>query len=237
MLTVLDPLNDAQPFPPAEQALEEPDGLLAVGGNLAPRRLLQAYRNGIFPWYNEGEPILWWSPNPRLTLLPDRLKVSRSLRKTLRRQEFQISFDRAFDAVIEGCAAPRQKAADTWITQEMKSAYIAMHQQGIAHSVESWYDNELVGGLYGIAIGQVFFGESMFSRRSNASKAAFAVFVQALKEWNYALIDCQIHTDHLAAFGAEEMARSDFLTLLDRYCECPASLNAWGSEPIQCITS
>lgn len=236
MLTVLDPLDDTQPFPPAERALEEPDGLLAVGGSLAPRRLLHAYRNGIFPWYNEGEPILWWSPNPRLTLLPDRLRVSRSLRKVLRRQEFQISFDRAFDAVIEGCAAPRPKAAGTWISQEMKSAYITMHSQGIAHSVESWYDKELVGGLYGIAIGQVFFGESMFSRRSNASKAAFAVFIQALKEWNYALIDCQIYTDHLAAFGAEEMPRSDFLSLLDRYCERAVSPHAWKSEPIRCST-
>lgn len=237
MLTLLDPLDDTQPFPPAEQALEEPDGLLAVGGSLAPRRLLHAYRNGIFPWYNEGEPILWWSPNPRLTLLPDRLRVSRSLRKILRRQEFQISFDRAFEAVIEGCAAPRPKAADTWITPEMKSAYIAMHQMGIAHSVESWYDNELVGGLYGIAIGQVFFGESMFSRRSNASKTAFAVFVPALIEWNYALVDCQIYTGHLAGFGAEEMPRSDFLTLLNRYCERPASPQAWKSQPIQCVTA
>ncbi len=236
MLTVLDPLDDTQPFPSAERALEEPDGLLAVGGSLAPRRLLHAYRNGIFPWYNEGEPILWWSPNPRLTLRPDRLRVSRSLRKILRREEFQISFDRAFDAVIEGCAAPRPKAAGTWITQEMKSAYIAMHSQGIAHSVEAWCDNKLVGGLYGIAIGQVFFGESMFCRRSNASKAAFAVFVQTLQEWNYALIDCQIYTDHLAAFGAEEMLRSDFLTLLDRYCERPASAQAWMPEPIQGMT-
>jgi leucyl/phenylalanyl-tRNA---protein transferase len=236
MLTVLDPLDDTQPFPPAEQALEEPDGLLAVGGSLAPHRLLNAYRNGIFPWYNEGEPILWWSPNPRLTLLPERLRVSRSLRKILRRQGFQISFDRAFEAVIEGCAAPRPNAAGTWISPEMQNAYITMHQQGIAHSVESWYDNKLVGGLYGIAIGRVFFGESMFSRRSNASKAAFAVFVQALKEWNYALIDCQIHTDHLAAFGAEEMPRSDFLSLLDRYCERPVSPQAWENAPIRFAT-
>jgi len=237
MLTVLDPFDDTQPFPPAEQALEEPDGLLAAGGSLTPRRLLNAYRNGIFPWYNEGEPILWWSPNPRLTLLPDRLRVSRSLRKVLRRQEFQISFDRAFQAVIAGCAAPRPRAAGTWITPEMESAYITMHRLGIAHSVESWHDDELVGGLYGIAIGRVFFGESMFSRRSNASKAAFAVFVQVLKEWNYALIDCQIHTGHLAGFGAEEMPRSDFLTLLDRYCECPASPQAWGTEPTRRVTA
>jgi len=237
MLTVLDPLDDAQPFPPAEQALEEPNGLLAVGGSLAPRRLVNAYRHGIFPWYNEGEPILWWSPDPRLTLLPNRLRISRSLRKVLRRQEFQISFDRAFAAVIEGCAAPRPQAAGTWITEEMRDAYIAMHRQGFAHSVESWYDNKLVGGLYGIAIGQVFFGESMFSRRSNASKAAFAVFVQALKAWGYALIDCQIHTDHLATFGAEEMPRSDFLGLLERCCERPPAPHAWGSEPFRCNSS
>lgn len=237
MLAVLDPLDDTQPFPTVEHALEDPNGLLAVGGSLAPRRLLNAYRNGIFPWYNEGEPILWWSPHPRLILLPDRLKVSKSLGKILRRQEFQISFDRAFDAVIEGCAAPRPSATGSWITQEMKSAYITMHQRGIAHSVESWYDNQLVGGLYGITIGQVFFGESMFSRRSNASKAAFAVLVDTLKAWNYALIDCQIHTRHLATFGAEEMPRSDFIRLLNRYCERPVAPHAWIPSPTRCITA
>lgn len=233
MLTVLDPANDTEAFPPVEHALREPDGLLAVGGSLAPSRLINAYRNGIFPWYGAGEPILWWSPDPRLVLAPERLKVSRSLRKILRRKTFEISFDQAFDAVIDGCAAPRPKAEGTWITPEMKSAYSALHRQGFAHSIESWQDGRLAGGLYGIAIGQVFFGESMFSRCSNASKVAFAELASLLHQWNYALIDCQIYSEHLLSFGAEEIPRPEFIRWLDIACQRPVSADAWLLRPDQ----
>ncbi len=227
MLTLLDPDDPRQPFPPPAEALEEPNGLLAVGGDLSPKRLLQAYRLGIFPWYNPGEPILWWSPDPRLVLFPERLKVSRSLRKVLRRGEFQVSFDRAFEAVIDGCAAPRPYETETWITPEMRAAYVTLHRLGHAHSVECWYRGELAGGLYGVAIGQVFYGESMFYRRSDASKVAFVTLVEHLRRWRYRLIDCQVHTRHLQRFGAEEIPRARFTALLRRHCDEPCDLQAW----------
>jgi leucyl/phenylalanyl-tRNA--protein transferase len=220
-LTVLDPSNPEQAFPSVQQALLEPDGLLAVGGCLSTTRLLAAYRHGIFPWYNPGEPILWWSPNPRLVLFPDKLVISRSLRKTLRNKVFSVTFDQAFNEVIACCAAPRKDAGGTWITTEINSAYNQLHQDGFAHSVETWLDDELVGGLYGVTLGQVFFGESMFHTRTDASKVAFASLVQQLEIWGYQLIDCQIHTRHLTSFGAEQISRSDFTQLLAKFCGGP----------------
>ncbi len=226
-LTVLDPNNPEQDFPWVSKALREPDGLLAVGGCLSPNRLLNAYRHGIFPWYNPGEPILWWSPDPRLVLFPDQLVISRSLSKTLRKNRFSVTFDQAFDEVIAACAYPRKDAAGTWITPEIDAAYQQLHQAGFAHSVETWLGDELVGGLYGIALGQVFFGESMFHTQTDASKVAFATLVKQLKSWDYQLIDCQIHTRHLESFGAQEIDRNYFTKLLDRYCDAFVEPHAW----------
>ncbi len=226
-LTVLDPHNPEQDFPSVNKALREPDGLLAVGGCLSQSRLLNAYRHGIFPWYNPGEPILWWSPDPRLVLFPDKLVISRSLRKTLRKNVFIVTFDQAFNEVIAACADPRKGMAGTWITTEINAAYKRLHQAGFAHSVEAWLGDELVGGLYGVALGQVFFGESMFHTRTDASKAAFATLVQHLKSWGYQLIDCQVHSRHLESLGAEEISRVYFTTLLDQYCDIPVQPCAW----------
>lgn len=230
MLTVLNPFDRNQPFPDVRQALEEPNGLLAVGGCLSPQRLRNAYRRGIFPWFGRNEPILWWSPDPRLVLVPERVKVSRSLGKRLKRGEFRFSFDACFADVLEGCAAPRPMAAGTWITEEMKRAYRELHRQGFAHSFEAWLGDELVGGLYGVALGRVFFGESMFHRTTDASKAAFAYACGQLGRWGYELIDCQVHTGHLVSLGAEEVSRSAFVRQLDALCELPASERAWRDE-------
>ncbi|MFL0797922.1 MAG: leucyl/phenylalanyl-tRNA--protein transferase [Cellvibrionaceae bacterium] len=197
-------------FPPTSEALDEPNGLLAAGGDLSPERILEAYKRGIFPWYEEGQPILWWSPAPRTALRPDDIHISRSLRKTLKRKPYRISMDEAFEEVIAACAAPRAYAEDTWITVEMEEAYCELHQQGYAHSVECWNGDTLAGGLYGIAIGKVFFGESMFSRADNASKIALVHLCGQLREWGYRLIDCQMHTDHLASLGATELSRTQF---------------------------
>jgi len=215
----LEPDSDPAHFPDPHYALVEPDGLLAVGGDLSPARLLNAYRQGIFPWYSDGQPILWWSPNPRAVLFPEHLKVSRSLRKTLRKRPFRVSLDTAFDAVIEACSEPREDQEGTWITEEMKQAYIHLHRIGFAHSAECWEGDTLVGGLYGVSLGKVFFGESMFTRRSDASKIAFAHLVEQLKAWNFGLIDCQVHTSHLASLGAEDIPRERFLELLDHWCD------------------
>lgn len=226
-LTVLDPFQSRQAFPALDQALEEPNGLIAVGGCLSPQRIVNAYRCGIFPWFNAEDPILWWSPDPRLILFPDRLIISRSLNKTLRKQLFEIRYDCAFDEVMRACAAPRPDQMGTWITNDMHHAYRQLHQQGIAHSFEAWQDGELVGGLYGIAIGQVFFGESMFHRKTDASKVAFVHLVQRLKTWGYQLIDCQVSSDHLFSLGAEEITRHEFAGLLDRLCQLPPDSLAW----------
>jgi leucyl/phenylalanyl-tRNA--protein transferase len=228
-LTILNPKNPAQDFPPLNKALREPDGLLAIGGCLSKRRLLSAYRHGIFPWYNPGEPILWWSPNPRLVLFPNKLKVSRSLRKTLRKNIFSVTFDKAFNEVIAACAAPRKEGVGTWITNEITQAYKELHQLGIAHSIETWFEGELVGGLYGVALGGVFFGESMFHTRTDASKVAFVSLVQQLESWGYQLIDCQVQTQHLTSFGAEEIDRAYFAQLLNEYCEISVPPSAWHS--------
>jgi leucyl/phenylalanyl-tRNA--protein transferase len=200
-------------FPPPHLAIRE--GLLAVGGDLSIERLLLAYRSGIFPWYSQGEPILWWSPDPRLVLYPDELRVSKSLRRIIKKELFQITFDTAFDDVVQGCAdVKRAYGEGTWITNEMKAAYCDLHRQGHAHSVEAWQNENLVGGLYGVSIGRAFFGESMFSRVSNASKVAFATFVENLKRLNFKIIDCQVRTDHLIRFGAREVPRKVFLMQL-----------------------
>lgn len=206
-------------FPPLEQALRNPNGLLAAGGDLSAERLLSAYRHGCFPWFQEGQPILWWSPDPRMVLIPEELHVSHSLRKLLRQGRFTVSFDRDFAAVIEACAAPRAYADGTWITPAMQAAYLQLHRQGIAHSVEVWEDERLVGGLYGLAIGRLFFGESMFSRRTNASKVAFVTLAERLRECGFALIDCQMHTAHLASFGAREIPRPEFAEYLARHLD------------------
>lgn len=202
-------------FPSLENALNEPNGLLAAGGDLSPQRLLEAYSKGIFPWFNEGEPILWWSPDPRMVLFPNELKISRSLRRTLKKDHYQIRADSSFSQVMHACASPRKGQAGTWIHPEMIAAYTALHEMGLAHCVETWMDGELVGGLYGVALGKVFFGESMFSRVPDASKIAFAHLVKQLQCQEFGLIDCQVKTSHLASLGAREISRQEFSQKLD----------------------
>lgn len=219
MLTWLQ--RDSLDFPPLNKALREPNGLLAAGGDLRPERLIQAYRHGCFPWFQDGQPILWWSPDPRTVLLPDELHVSRSLAKVLRQGRYQVSFDQAFAEVIRACAAPRSYAAETWITSPMQDAYLELHRSGIAHSVEVWRDGELVGGLYGLAMGQLFFGESMFSRADNASKVGFVTLVERLKAWGFVLIDCQMPTEHLLSLGARTISRDEFARYLSRHLDQP----------------
>ncbi|SEH06683.1 leucyl/phenylalanyl-tRNA--protein transferase [Candidatus Venteria ishoeyi] len=214
-------------FPPLDKALKYPDGLLAIGGDLHVQRLVHAYKQGIFPWYSDEQPILWWSPDPRMVLFPERLKVSRSLRKNIRNGGFSVTLNHAFLDVIAACAlVAREEQEGTWITEEMMEAYYALHQQGIAHSVECWFEGRLVGGLYGLGLGRVFFGESMFSLMSNASKVAFSVFTRQLQAWNYALIDCQVHTTHLESLGAETIPRTLFRQLLDSHCEQDSCLSS-----------
>lgn len=218
-------------FPPVCQALDDPNGLLAIGGDLSPERLLEAYRQGIFPWYSEGQSILWWSPDPRLVLFPSELKVSRSLRKVINKGLFRITMDRAFPEVIRACAEPREYEDGTWITPDMEAAYLHLHRLGWAHSVEAWHGGELVGGFYGVAIGRVFFGESMFHRMSDASKVAFVTFVRELPARGYELVDCQVTTAHLLGFGAREISRSEFVRLLGRWCgETDESGEEWPAD-------
>lgn len=224
MLTWLQ--RDSLDFPPLNKALREPNGLLAAGGDLRPERLIQAYRHGCFPWFQDGQPILWWSPDPRTVLLPDQLHVSRSLGKVLRQGRYRVTFDQAFADVIRACAAPRSYAAETWITSHMQDAYLELHRRGIAHSVEVWRDNELVGGLYGLAMGQLFFGESMFSRADNASKVGFVTLVEHLKNWGFVLIDCQMPTEHLLSLGAQTISRSEFAGYLSGHLD-QSSLADW----------
>jgi leucyl/phenylalanyl-tRNA--protein transferase len=214
-------------FPPVEAALTDPPGLLAAGGSLTPEWLLAAYREGIFPWFSEGQPILWWSPNPRLVLFPSEIRISRSLRKTLRRGVFEIRLDTAFEQVVEGCAAPRDEVPGTWITPAMRRAYAEMHRLGYAHSVEAWRDDELVGGLYGIALGGVFFGESMFSRATDASKVCLAHLARFLEWLNFGVIDCQMTTPHLLSLGARELPRSEFCAAIDSLSERGPSPGRW----------
>ncbi|MGY4531857.1 leucyl/phenylalanyl-tRNA--protein transferase [Pseudomonas sp. TE3786] len=210
-------------FPPLEKALRDPDGLLAAGGDLSAERLVAAYRHGCFPWFAEGQPILWWSPDPRTVLFPDELHISRSLAKVIRQGRYQVSFDQDFPAVIAACAGPRSYADGTWITDAMQAAYLKLHQQGFAHSVEVRENGKLVGGLYGLAMGQLFFGESMFSHADNASKVGFATLVEHLKAWGFVLIDCQMPTQHLHSFGARPIARTDFANFLAQHLDKPST--------------
>ncbi len=222
------------PFPPLESALAEPNGLLAAGGDLSPRRLLDAYRRGIFPWFSEGDPILWWSPDPRMVLVPGEIRVTRSLAKTLRNKPYEIRFDSSFDDVIQGCAAPRPGEPGTWITPEMRAAYSRLHRLGYAHCVETWIDGQLAGGLYGVAIGRMFYGESMFSRARDASKLALVHLARRLAARGFGLIDCQMRTDHLASLGAREIPREQFsrrVAELVDYGDAPGSWAETCREP------
>jgi leucyl/phenylalanyl-tRNA---protein transferase len=203
-------LGSGDPFPEVERALAEPNGLLAAGADLSLPRLLEAYRSGIFPWFANDQPILWWSPDPRTVLFPSEMKVSRSLARTMRNTRFEVRADTAFDEVIEGCRQPRRGESGTWISAEMAAAYGALHRAGFAHSVEAWLEGDLVGGLYGVALGRAFFGESMFTRVSNASKVALVALARQLVQWGFGVIDCQMNTAHLASFGAREIPRAEF---------------------------
>jgi len=213
-ITWLSPDGDREWFPPLDQALDDPEGLLAAGGDLAPARLLAAYRRGIFPWYSAGQPVLWWSPDPREILLPAEFKRSRSLAKSMRNRGFEITFDRDFTGVVAACAARREHSTGTWITPEMHSAYVDLHARGHAHSVEVRLGGDLVGGLYGVLLGSVFFGESMFSRETDASKAALARLVERGLVAGLTLIDCQLPTPHLRSLGSKPMNRREFSALV-----------------------
>ena len=204
-------LGPDTPFPPVSRALHEPNGLLAAGADLRPGRLLDAYRRGIFPWFSEGEPVLWWSPDPRMVLYPREFQPGRSLRKVLRNRTYEVRLDHDFGAVIRACAGPRAGASATWISTAMMAAYETLHALGHAHSFETWVDGELVGGLYGVAVGQVFYGESMFSRIADASKIAFCHLVAQLRLTGFHLLDCQMHTEHLQRLGARQVPRSQFV--------------------------
>lgn len=221
--------RDAAVFPDPRHA--EPDGLLAVGGDLSPRRLLAAYREGIFPWFDEDSPILWWSPDPRLVLFPDELHVSRSLQRTIRRGRYRVTADEAFGRVIRACSAKERPDQDgTWITEEMVAAYEELHQLGYAHSFEAWEADALVGGLYGVTLGRAFFGESMFSDAADASKVAFVIAVRWLAAHGVRLVDCQVRTEHLLRFGAREVPRELFLAELARVVRGPSMLGRWSLD-------
>lgn len=224
---------DNHDFPDPATALNDPEGLLAVGGDLSPERILAAYRRGIFPWFNPGDPILWWSPSPRTVIFPHQIHISKSLRKTLRQGIYKVTFDNCFRAVVTACAAPRAYADGTWISDEIVAGYCALHARGVAHSVEVWRGDELVGGLYGIALGRVFFGESMFSRADNASKVGFAHLVRQLRAWSFALIDCQVANEHLFTLGAVEIPREEFQRMLINFTNKPAAdFSPWSKSAI-----
>jgi len=201
-------------FPPVE--FSNDDGILAVGGDLSVERLILAYSNGIFPWYNEDDPIIWWSPEPRFILFPDEVKISKSMKKILKDKKFSITIDKDFPAVIAGCQSPRKYQQETWITDEMLQAYINLHNAGYAHSVEAWLDNNLVGGLYGVSLGKCFFGESMFTKVSNASKVAFITLAKILQKLNFHIIDSQVHTNHLESLGAKFIPRTEYISIVKK---------------------
>ena len=206
-------------FPDTNTALDEPDGLLAAGGDLSPERLVAAYKHGTFPWFSQDDPILWWSPNPRCVLFPEQIHISRSMRKQLKKGHYRVTFDEAFTQVIQACASTREETTGTWISPEMQTAYTQLHQQGIAHSVEVWENEQLIGGLYGLGIGKLFFGESMFSFQASASKIAFIALCQQLKTWGYPLIDCQVHNEHLESLGATNIPRDEFIHYIRQYID------------------
>ncbi len=219
-------------FPPVASALREPDGLLAAGGDLGAGRLLAAYRRGIFPWYEDGQPLLWWSPDPRCVFLPGDYHVSRRLRRDLRRSAAELRFNTAFDEVVRACAGPRRYAQGTWITSDMIEAYAKLFDDGWAHSIEVWEDGTLAGGLYGVIIGRAMFGESMFSKRPNASKLALLSVAQLLDDGTLGLLDCQMQSPHLVSLGASNIPRAAFVGLLDGLCEPPARFENWPDDPI-----
>jgi leucyl/phenylalanyl-tRNA--protein transferase len=227
-------LNGNTPFPPVERALRSPNGLLAAGGDLSASRLLEAYRQGIFPWFNPGEPILWWSPDPRMVLVPGEFKISRSFSRVLRNHAYEVRCDTVFEEVMRGCAAPRNAHSGTWIHEDMIAAYCELHRMGYAHSVETWIEGKLAGGLYGVCIGRMFYGESMFSYTSNASKIALAHLAVQLERWRFGpstglrtgLIDCQMNTPHLASLGAREIPRNEFIARLQELVNC-APITRW----------
>jgi len=231
MITWLHAGAHDEPFPPPSQAWTEPNGLLAAGGDLSMARLLRAYQQGIFPWYEAGQPILWWSPDPRTVLEPRALKITRSLRRSIRNGGFEITFDRAFESVIRACGGARAGATGTWITVEMRQAYLQLHRAGHAHSVEIWRQGDLVGGLYGVAVGRLFCGESMFSRATDASKVALAWLCRHLVAWDWPLIDSQTPTPHMLAMGATEISRGRFLEQVARLAPQPAGPDAWVFDP------
>lgn len=231
VIPILD--STATQFPPPEQALAEPNGLLAMGGDLSPKRLLGAYRRGIFPWFSQGDPILWWSPDPRMVLYPSEFRVSRSLGKRLRNGNYEIRFDTAYSQVVDACAAPRDEQPGTWITPQMRAAYLELHRLGHAHSVETWIGGELAGGLYGVAIGDIFYGESMFTRMRDASKIALAALVHRLIDDGIGLIDCQFHTDHLGSLGARPIARVDFLRQVRELVHNSRAVGLWNAAAIR----
>lgn len=220
-------LHENTPFPPVEQALRQPNGLLAAGADLSPTRLLEAYRRGIFPWFSADDPILWWSPDPRMVLFPGEFKISRSLRKTLLRGQYQMRCDTAFEQVMRACSQPREGQNGTWIQEEMIAAYVRLHNAGYAHSIETWMEGELVGGLYGVGIGRMFYGESMFRNKTDASKIALAYLTAQLKRWNFGMIDCQMNTAHLASLGAREITRREFLIRLQELIHYPNMTSPW----------
>ena len=222
-ITWLSPQDAPEWFPPLEQALEEPSGLLAAGGDLSPERLIAAYRRGIFPWYSPGQPVLWWSPDPRAVLFPEEFHCPRSLAKTLRNGGFSYSMDVDFAAVIDGCAAPRAASPGTWITSDMRAAYLELHRLEHAHSIEIWRAGALVGGLYGVRLGGVFFGESMFSRERDASKAALARLVAVCRRNSLAVIDCQLPSRHLTTLGSRTIPRGQFQALLREHARTPSA--------------
>lgn len=220
-------LGKSHAFPPLAKALQEPNGLIAAGGDLSPARLLAAYRSGIFPWYSGGQPILWWSPDPRMVLFPDEFEPRRSLAKVLRNREYDIRCDTAFEAVMRACGnTPREGQDGTWITSDILKGYCGLHELGYAHSLETWVEGELVGGLYGVALGRVFYGESMFSHVTDASKIAFSHLVCFLRSQGCGMIDCQMKTEHLASLGAREIPRAEFAAHLERLTQMPA-MQGW----------
>lgn len=223
-------LEKHTPFPSLDQAMRDPNGLLAAGGELTPERLLHAYQQGIFPWYNPGEPILWWSPDPRMVIYPEHFKVSRSLAKTLRKKSYEVRFDTAFTQVMQACAAPRAGHSGTWISSDMIAAYTHLHKLGFAHSVEVWDGDTLVGGLYGVALGRMYYGESMFSVVADGSKIALAHLSKQLARWQFGMIDCQMHTTHLASLGAELIPRDKFVSGLKELVNC-APVTHWHFDP------
>ncbi len=225
-------LDQRTPFPPVERALRHPNGLLAAGGDLSAERLLSAYRNGIFPWYSKGEPLLWWSPDPRMVLYTEELKVSRTLAKSMRNRGYEVRVDTAFARVLEGCAGTRRDQPGTWLGPEMRTAYLRLHKLGYAHCFETWQGNTLIGGLYGIAIGRMFYGESMFSRATDASKVALAALARELNARSFPVIDCQMNTPHLASLGAREIMRADFLHAVSALVNYAEPAGRWNlSDP------